>query len=75
MDPGAVTLTSLADRATVVGFVGGVDTVRGGAVRNTAIHLSVGLTATFFAPGQLKQTISFTSNFSQYFIIATSLCY
>lgn len=56
---GIATLTSLTDGAAMVGFVGGVDTMRGGAVRNAAIHLSVGLTATFFAPGQLEQTITF----------------
>lgn len=51
-----LSLTSLTDGAAVVGFVGGVDAVRGGTVGNAAVHLSVGLAATSLTPRQLRHT-------------------
>lgn len=53
-----LTLTGLTDGAAVVGLVGGVDAVGGGAVCNAAVHLSVGLAATSLTPGQLKHRVS-----------------
>lgn len=54
-----LTLTGLTDGAAVVGFVGGVDTVGGGAVGDSAVHLPVGLAATSLTPGQLQHTQRF----------------
>lgn len=48
----------------MVGFVGGVDTVRGGAVRYAAVHLSVGLAAASLTPGQLGEMEDFWSYWS-----------
>lgn len=60
-------LTCLTHRAAVVGFVGGVDTVRGGAFRNTAVHFSVGFTATPLAPRQLEQNDKRGENIFKYY--------
>lgn len=67
-----LTLTGLTDGAAVVGFVGGVDTVGGGAVGNRAVHLPVGLAATSLTPGQLQHTQRFYLCQAQAFHISTS---
>ena len=51
-----LSLTSLTDGAAVVGFIGGVDAVRGRAVWNAAVYLPVGLTATSLTSRQLEHT-------------------
>lgn len=51
-------LTGLTDGAAVVGLIGGVDAVRGRAVRNAAVDLPVGLAAASLASRQLEQVSS-----------------